>query len=120
LSENIEAISIVDKFLEHSRILIFCNNNEELYFITSADLMTRNLDHRVEVACPIFDPKIKKLLKKLIELQMNDNVEARFLTEHKENEYKRDSNPRIKSQEVIYQHYKKKLLNISSPDNCTD
>ena len=115
LSENIEAISIVDKFLEHSRIFIFCNNNKELYFISSADLMTRNLDHRVEVACPIFDPKLKKLLKKIIDFQMNDNVKARFLTEHEENEYKRNDKPKLKSQEVIYQHYTRKLLNINTP-----
>jgi polyphosphate kinase len=77
--------------------------------------MTRNLDHRVEVACPIFDPKLKKLLKKIIDFQMNDNVKARFLTEHEENEYKRNDKPKLKSQEVIYQHYTRKLLNINTP-----
>ncbi|MFB6305898.1 MAG: phospholipase D-like domain-containing protein, partial [Flavobacteriales bacterium] len=69
LSDNIEAISIVDKFLEHSRVFIFCNNGDEKYYISSADWMTRNLDHRVEVTCPIFDKNIQKELKKMLEMQ---------------------------------------------------
>ncbi len=55
ISENIEAISIVDKFLEHSRVYIFCNGGEPDYYIASADWMTRNFDHRVEVVCPVLD-----------------------------------------------------------------
>ncbi|HJX70611.1 MAG TPA: polyphosphate kinase 1, partial [Bacteroidales bacterium] len=59
LSENVEAISIVDKYLEHSRVMIFCNGGNELFYITSADWMTRNLDRRVEIACPIFDKDVQ-------------------------------------------------------------
>ena len=76
ISENIEAISIVDKFLEHSRIIVFCNNNKELYFLSSADWMTRNLDHRVEVTCPIYDEDIKKEMKEFLNIQFSDNVMA--------------------------------------------
>ena len=68
LSENIEAISIVDKYLEHSRVFIFHNNGDEKYFISSADWMTRNLDHRSEVAVPIYDKEIQQQLKKIIDL----------------------------------------------------
>ncbi|MBD3325382.1 polyphosphate kinase 1, partial [candidate division KSB3 bacterium] len=74
LSENIEAISIVDKFLEHSRILIFCNNGKEKYYIGSADWMTRNLDHRVEAACPIYAKNLQKELRTYFDLQWKDNV----------------------------------------------
>jgi len=86
-SNNIEAISIVDKYLEHSRIFIFCNNNKDLYYISSADWMTRNLDHRVEVSCPIFDPEIKKEIRKIIDTQLQDNVKARIISDEQNNPY---------------------------------
>ncbi|MDM8004326.1 MAG: polyphosphate kinase 1, partial [Bacteroidota bacterium] len=60
VSENIKAISIVDRFLEHSRFMIFCNGGDELVYITSADIMPRNLDHRIEVTCPVWDTALKK------------------------------------------------------------
>ena len=74
MSENIEAISIVDKFLEHSRIIIFCNGGNELFFISSADWMTRNLDRRIEITCPIYDEDIKDEIREMINLQLKDNV----------------------------------------------
>jgi len=77
MSENIEAIRIVDKYLEHSRIFVFGNGGEEKYFISSADLMPRNLDRRVEVACPIYDVDIQKELKEFLEHQWHDNVKSR-------------------------------------------
>jgi len=106
LSENISAISIVDKFLEHSRVFVFCNNNNELYYISSADWMTRNLDHRVEVTCPIFDEKIKKELRKLLEIQFSDNVKARILNDIQDNQYIKNDAPLIHSQMVLYNYYK--------------
>ncbi len=106
LSQNIEAISIVDKFLEHSRIFIFCNNNSELYYLSSADWMTRNLEHRVEVACPIFDPDIKKELRKILEIQLCDNVKARILNDLQDNQYLRNEAPPVRSQMTLYQYYK--------------
>jgi polyphosphate kinase len=111
LSENIEAISIVDKFLEHSRVFVFCNNNNELYFISSADWMTRNLDHRVEIACPIYDLEIKKELRKLLEIQLCDNVKARLLNANQDNEYIQNNGPPIHSQIVSYKYYLEKSLN---------
>jgi polyphosphate kinase len=106
LSENISATSIVDKFLEHSRVFVFCNNNDELYYISSADWMTRNLDHRVEVTCPVFDDNIKKELRKLLEIQLSDNVKARILNDIQDNQYIKNDAPLIHSQMVLYNYYK--------------
>ncbi len=85
VSENIEAISIVDKYLEHSRILIFCNNNQPLYYLSSADWMIRNLDNRVEVAAPIYDPDVQQELNTFFELQWWDNTKSRHLGKEKIN-----------------------------------
>lgn len=107
LSENIEAISIVDKFLEHARIFIFCNNNQEKYYISSADWMTRNLDTRIEVASPIYDPELQKELKHIIEMALNDNVKARIIDLNHTNAYRRnDIKTPIRSQFEIYKYYK--------------
>ena len=111
LSENIEAISIVDKFLEHSRIFVFCNNNQELFYISSADWMTRNLDHRVEVACPIYDEEIKKEIRKTLEIQMSDNVKARIINDVQDNQYLRNDMPPIQSQMIIYKYYRDQAMN---------
>jgi polyphosphate kinase len=78
LSDKIEAIGIVDRFLEHSRYFIFCNGGNDQIYITSADLMTRNLDHRIEVTCPIFDKNIKCEIRKIFDIQWEDNVKARI------------------------------------------
>ena len=89
ISENIEAISIVDKYLEHSRIFIFCNNNEPLYFISSADWMIRNLDNRVEVATPIYDQDIQLELKTFFDIQWQDNTKSRYLDLENSNNLRR-------------------------------
>jgi len=102
LSDNIDAISIVGRFLEHSRILIFENAGKPLYYISSADFMTRNLDHRVEISCPVFDPEIQKKLKSLINLYLSDNVKARILNEIQDNQYKKNNNRKINSQIELY------------------
>jgi len=107
LSENIEAISIIDKYLEHARIFIFCNNNEEKYYISSADWMTRNLDNRVEVASPIYDVAIQKELRDIIDMQLRDNVKARIIDECQGNVYRRDPKGKeYRSQFDIYNYYK--------------
>lgn len=106
LSENIEAISIVDKFLEHSRVFVFCNNNQELFYLSSADWMTRNLDHRVEVACPIFDEEIKKEIRKTLEIHLSDNVKARIINDVQDNQYLRNDLPPIHSQMIVYNYYR--------------
>ncbi|MFW5820002.1 MAG: polyphosphate kinase 1, partial [Bacteroidota bacterium] len=105
-SENIEAISIVDKYLEHSRIFVFANGGDELYYISSADWMTRNLDHRIEVSSPVFDKDIQKELMDIINIQLNDNVKARIIDEKNSNKYKktRSSDP-VRSQIELCNYY---------------
>jgi polyphosphate kinase len=103
LSENIQVISIVGRFLEHSRFLIFHNNGDELYYITSADWMARNMDYRVEVASPVYDPKLQKQIKQIINLHLSDNVKARVVTNHQDNKYRKTrSKKKINSQQEIY------------------
>jgi polyphosphate kinase len=87
MSENISAVSIVDKFLEHSRIMIFHNNGNELFYITSADMMGRNLDRRIEIACPIFDKDIQQEIKDFIKIQLKDNTKARVINADQDNAY---------------------------------
>lgn len=106
LSENIQAISIVDQFLEHPRVMIFHNNGEKNVFISSADLMERNIDHRVEVATPIYDPVLKKRIIDIIQLQLKDNTKARRINRTQNNLYVKKGNTPIRSQIAIY-HYLK-------------
>jgi len=101
----ITAISIVDEYLEHARLLIFHNGGSEKVFISSADWMLRNLDHRMEVTCPIKDEGIKKVLIDLFDIQLHDNVKARILDNELSNKYvKKKSAKRIRSQEEIYNY----------------
>lgn len=108
LSENIQVVSIVDKFLEHARVFVFCNNRKELYYISSADWMPRNLDNRIEVAAPIYDPDIQKEIKTMLNIQLKDNVKARIINESQDNTYKTSKNSRpVRSQMELYNYYKK-------------
>ena len=88
VSENIEATGIVDKFLEHSRIFVFCNDGDEKYFLSSADWMPRNFDRRVETACPIYDKDLQDELKAFLDYQWKDNTKARILDKKLKNKYK--------------------------------
>ena len=107
MSENIEAISIVDKYLEHSRIYVFYNQGEELYFISSADWMTRNLDHRIEVTCPVKDKNLQKELRRMMDIQWSDNVKARVMDETQQNEHRTTgSKEAVRSQDAIYKYLK--------------
>ena len=83
----INAISIVDQYLEHARVMIFHNKGKEKVYISSADWMVRNLDHRIEVAVPILDLKIKKELIDIINIQLKDNQKARILDTDLNNNY---------------------------------
>jgi polyphosphate kinase len=108
---NIEAISIVDKYLEHSRVFVFCNGGDEKYFITSADWMIRNFDYRIEVACPVYDKNLQNELKRILEIQLEDNTKARLLNKGMENEYRKTENSlRIRSQIEIYNYFSKQLI----------
>jgi polyphosphate kinase len=101
-SENIQITSIVDRFLEHGRVFIFANNCEEKMYIGSADWMTRNLDHRIEVITPILDKDIHKKIRGLLDLQLNDNVKARLIDRSQNNNYMNPNNKKESSQELIY------------------
>jgi len=110
MSENIEAISIVDNFLEHSRVYIFGNEGDPEVYISSADFMTRNLDGRVEVTCPIYDPEIKKELMDIFNIGWKGNVKARFHSEKMDNKYRvRGHNPIFRAQVETYNYHKEKL-----------
>ena len=108
MSENIEAISIVDNFLEHSRIFIFGNNNNPDVFISSADFMTRNLDGRVEVTCPIYDAEIKQHLIDNFNVGWRGNVKARYHSEKLDNKYRvrKENEPIFRAQLETYNFYK--------------
>lgn len=109
MSENIEAISIVDKFLEHPRLFIFCNDGDPKVYISSADWMTRNLDNRVEVGCPIYNPEIKQELIDTFEISWKDNVKARVFSKKQDNAYRRNDKPEVRSQFALYDYYLNKL-----------
>ena len=104
LSENIEVISIVDRFLEHSRLYIFGNNGNPLYYISSADWMSRNLNNRVEVSCPIYQKDIQQQLWDTFHLAWNDRVKARIIDKDQQNAY-RSQQQGQSSQEAIYNYY---------------
>jgi polyphosphate kinase len=111
LSENIRAISIVDGYLEHARIMIFGNNGNATVYISSADLMTRNLDRRVEVAAPILDNDIKKEVLHFFEIQWSDNVKARDLAFLGSNKYVvADGAIPVRAQTAIYEYYANRAL----------
>lgn len=111
MSENIEVISIIDKFLEHTRLLVFCNNNDPKIYISSADWMSRNIENRVEVTCPIYDQDIKNELLDVFDIAWNDNVKARLLCGTHENKYRHNNLPKVRSQFEIYNYYVNKLQN---------
>lgn len=104
LSDNITVTSIVDRYLEHTRLMIFDNHGEPEVFISSADWMSRNLDQRVEVTCPIYDPDIRKKLVAIMDIQLADNQKARIIDRNQANAYRPRGNKRkTRSQEAIYQ-----------------
>jgi len=108
MSENIEVISVIDKFLEHTRLLVFCNNNDPKVYISSADWMTRNIENRVEVSCPIYDEEIKQELIDTYNICWSDNVKARIIDKNQNNKYKRNNKPKVRSQFETYNYYKNK------------
>lgn len=109
LSDNIEAISIVDNLLEHSRIYIFGTDEDSKVYISSADFMTRNIDERVEVSCPIYEEAIKQELIETFDIYWNGNVKVRLHSERLENRYKRIGENRCRAQEAMYNYYRDKI-----------
>jgi len=103
MSENISVISIVDRFLEHSRVFIFHYGGDKKYFLSSADWMKRNLSRRIEAAFSVKDKDLQKQLQKIIDLQLSDNVKARIIDKEQKNEYeKADAEQKIRSQYETY------------------
>ncbi len=108
-SENISVISIIDKFLEHARIFIFANGGKEEMYLSSADLMSRNFEHRVEVGFPILDADVKQEIKDIIDFQLQDNVKARNINEANSNSYHRNRlSTKVRSQIQTYNYLKNK------------
>lgn len=124
LSENINAISIVDRYLEHPRAYVFHNRGKPKYYIGSADLMTRNIDFRVEVLCPVLDADSQKIIQDVLDQQWYDNVKARILDADQRNRLRKQEKraPTIRSQETIHRYlatgklprYPKSTMNQSS------
>ncbi|CAA7196006.1 polyphosphate kinase 1 [Chryseobacterium potabilaquae] len=106
--EKIKAISIVDEYLEHARVMYFYNKGAEDIYISSADWMTRNLDYRIEAAAKIIDKDLKKELKEILDIQLKDNVKARILDKKLSNEYIRNDKKECRSQIEIYKYLKAK------------
>ncbi|MEO7313629.1 MAG: polyphosphate kinase 1 [Ginsengibacter sp.] len=117
--KKVKAISIVDEYLEHARIMVFNSDEKDTMYISSADWMVRNIDHRIEVACPVFDNEIKQELMDILNIQLRDNVKARILNNKQSNEYVPSNNdPAIRSQLETY-HYllNKKYKTIETGSN---
>jgi polyphosphate kinase len=111
LSSNIEAITIVGRFLEHSRIMVFGNGGSPLFYISSADWMERNFDNRIEVACPITDRDLQREIMTILQIQLRDNTKARIISHSKSNLYvKGNPNLKINSQVETYKFFRDKVL----------
>ncbi|EDM43570.1 polyphosphate kinase [unidentified eubacterium SCB49] len=107
-SKNITITSVIDRFLEHGRIYIFNAGGAQKTFIGSADWMTRNLSHRIEVITPIYDVDHKKTLLDLVNLQLRDNVKARIIDKNQSNTYVMNNEPKVQSQLATYDYFKAK------------
>jgi polyphosphate kinase len=103
-SENIEAISIVDRFLEHSRFMKFGNGGKPLYFISSADWMERNMDNRIEVGVPVYAQHIQEQIDDIFTLMWSDNIKARIIDKKLSNKYK-EQNGEPKRGQILLQEY---------------
>jgi len=106
VSENIEAISIIDRYLEHPRVYVFHNRGKPEYILGSADLMTRNIDFRVEVLCPIKDPALQQQLQDILDQQWYDNVKARELDSRQSNQIppRGKTTTVLQAQEMIHRY----------------
>lgn len=108
-SENITVISIIDKFLEHARIYIFGNGGKEEMFLSSADLMTRNFEHRVEVGFPVLDADVRQEIRDIVDFQLQDNVKARDVNKYNNNKYHKNRlSIKVRAQFQTYNYLKNK------------
>ena len=108
LSDNIRVISIIDRFLEHPRVMVFHNKGNVQLYISSADWMSRNIDGRIEVATPVYDERLKQRILDILDLQLSDTCKARVIDAEQQNEYvKRGNRRKIRSQVAIYDYLKR-------------
>jgi polyphosphate kinase len=113
LSQNIEAISIVDRFLEHARVFVFHQGGKEVVYLSSADWMLRNLSHRIETAIPVYNETLKKEIVNYLRIQLNDNVKARIIDINFLNEYRKtESDLSIRSQLEAYYYARRNTENL--------
>lgn len=114
-SENIQVISIVDRYLEHARFMIFENNGKPVYYITSADLMERNLDKRIEVGAPVFSEEIQKDIDHIFNIQWKGNVKVRLIDKEMSNQYRKKGEEKtFRAQQELYKHYEKIAARIDA------
>ena len=114
VKKHLHAISIVDEYLEHARVFVFENGGSPAVYISSADWMVRNLDHRIEAACPIYDKVIKQELMDILNLQLAENVKGRILDEDQDNDYviRGENESVVRSQKAIYEYLKNKIYTL--------
>lgn len=118
ISDNITIISIVDRFLEHPRVAVFENDGEPKVIISSADWMTRNMDNRIEVGCPIYDEDLKQRIIDIMDIQFKDTTKARIIDREQSNKYvPRGNRKKIRSQVVIYDYFKELEDDVDTSDD---
>ena len=120
VSDNIEVISIVDRYLEHARVFIFQNDGKEEIYLSSADWMNRNLSARVETAFPIYNAEFRQIIRDVVELQLRDNVKARIIDADQTNEYRRDDadDIAVRAQVETYFYFKKQTDEAAAADEA--
>lgn len=112
MSENITVLSVVDKFLEHPRVFIFENGGDNKIYLSSADFMTRNIENRVEVACPVYDKELQQQILDTFNISWNDNTKGRIVNQNPQNKMIRPKkgDTQVRSQWMTYDYYKNKLI----------
>lgn len=110
LQENLLVFGMIDRFLEHSRVFVFCNGGDNLYYISSADWMSRNFDNRIEVALPVYDVDIQHNIMRMLKIQMNDNTKSRLIGLKKINKYRKTGSvKKYRSQIETYRFFQREL-----------
>lgn len=121
VSENIEATATIDRYLEHTRLFVFCHGGNEKYYLASADWMPRNLDRRMEVAAPIYDKALQKEIRDFLDFHWRDNVKARVLNPALENPYQSNHSPTSnRAQESIYHYFAQLLTPATAEEAAAD
>ena len=112
MGENIAVVSVVDRFLEHPMVCIFKNGGDNKIYLSSADFMTRNIENRVEVACPVYDKELQQQILDTFNISWNDNTQGRIVNQNPQNKMIRakKGDTQIRSQWMTYDYYKNKLI----------